>query len=195
MPAGVWHLAPAAGKKASQALQDSACGRTAEFSKQKHATQAVGILSLSSHYLSPWEPDGRIDPLFFQLQLSMIPLQTEWVSESTRRQFSVVLKAVHCWWRVFSVCQQQCLAAVALCLHKCSVWWGNLVEVTADSTERLLEKTHLLLNMQRNATMKRHTEKIKSVFFLQIWQSLVVYMNAILKIPSTINNSLLFQYL
>lgn len=43
--------------------------------------------------------------------------------ESTKRQFSIALKAAHCsqGGGMFTVCQQRCLAVVALCLHKCSV--------------------------------------------------------------------------
>lgn len=42
--------------------------------------------------------------------------------ESTKRQFSIALKAAHCsQGGMFTVCQQWCLAVVALCLHKCSV--------------------------------------------------------------------------
>lgn len=99
-------------------------------------------------YLSAWKIDGIIDPVFIfpvATQRDSSVAEGEKVDEE-RRQFSIALKAAHCSQGVFTVCQQRCLAAVALCLHKCSVWWSRLVEVTADSTESLTEKAHLLLN-------------------------------------------------
>lgn len=100
-------------------------------------------------YLSAWKTDGIIDPVYFSSCYSTQSI-CAWGGESTRRQFSIALKAAHCSWGVFTVCQQWCLAVVALCLHKCLVWWREPVEVTADSTESLTEKAHLLLNMHED---------------------------------------------
>lgn len=64
-----------------------------------------------------------------------------------QKEGSGSLIVAHCSQRgVFTVRQQRCLAAVALCLHKCSLQWSELLEVMADSTGRLTERTHLLLN-------------------------------------------------
>lgn len=100
-------------------------------------------------YLSAWKIAGIIDPFYFSSCYSTRFL-CDWGGLSTRRQFSIALKASHCSRGMFTVCQQWCLSAVALCLHKCSLWWSKLVEVTADSTESLTERAHLLLNMHRD---------------------------------------------
>lgn len=141
-----WHLMQV---ESIKVLKDRTVGRTAGSMKRafkKQASWAVHILSLSPIFLLFWKVDGTIDPAYFSSCCSMRFLRGGG-GESTRRQFSIALKAAHCSWGVFTVCQQRCLAAVALCLHKCWVRWSKLVGVTADSTGGLTEKAHLLLNM------------------------------------------------
>lgn len=58
-----------------------------------------------------------------------------------QKEGSGSLIVAHCSQRgVFTVRQQRCLAAVALCLRKCSVRWSELLEVMADSRGRLAER-------------------------------------------------------
>lgn len=125
-----WHQVSVEGRKV---LKDSTDGGMVDSNNVN--SQNNYCLSCRNSFLLLFCSENRWTNWYFPHQLTVILL---WLKYKKTVQHSFESSALFAG-EVFTVCQQWCLAVVALRLHKCSVWWSKLVEVTADSNERLTD--------------------------------------------------------